>query len=350
MKKITFTEETKEKLKEVIGEKLTYAELCKKTGLPPKKGNSKKAQLNELTSYCEIVKLNRPTRYVVKEVFEVAFEVIAFISGNNKFQTIFDGVLFQALLDKKGYPLYASGLDLIEMFQEVNKNFSFTFSEENLKKIGGNYNYMKNMGEVVYRILHKWTQRKIESMSDRGVIRLGVGYRVYSKVKSYDGKTYYKKYDVPVSTSESLNELDRLCDEIYLRTKQEILPTKRKIDKNTGEVKLNNFYPEYKLAEFESVLNKRISEATSNKFCKLKRVNVILPPYDEWMINKLKEIYAKIPNFEEINKEACKKVLETTQLDGYTNKERKEFILFNMSNNPPFLFRDKLKEKEKLSN
>lgn len=345
MQKLEFDKTVKEKLKECINQELKYSELCKKIGIQAKSGASKRAQLNDLASYCDIIKLSKPTRYVIKEVYDVAFEVINKIASNDKYQMIFDGILFQALLNNNQYPLYVSGLELIEMFQEVNKNFAITFSSSDMAKIGSDYQYMSEMSEVVYRVLYQWTCRKIESMNKRGVIRLSSGYRVYSEYKGFDGKTYLRKYDIPQSTSEKINEFDIMCNKIYLDTKNRILPQRKIIDEN-GKEKLNSFYPSYKLAEFDMALGKEIHKATDGKYCKMKKVNIILPPYNEWMIEKLKEIYSEIPNFKEINEEACRKILETTQLDKYTNEERKKFVLFNMSNNPPFMFKNKLKEIE----
>lgn len=346
MKKLEFDENVKEKLKECIGQELKYGQLCSKIGLETKRGNAKISQLNDLASYCDMVKLSKPTRYLIKEVYEFAFKVVTELTGNDKFQAAFDGVLFQALLNNNGYPLYASGLELVELFQEVNKNFAVTFSEEDMKTIGYNYAYMAKMSEVVYSILYQWTRRKIESMNKRGVIRLFSGYRVYTEHKTKEGKIFLRKYDVPTSTSEQINELDVLCDKIYLTTRMEILPPKKIVNKETGEIKLSTYYPNYKLIEFDRIINERIYEATDGQYCKMKRVNVILPPYEEWMIKKLKEIYKEIPDLQAINEEACRKILETTQLDNYTNEERKRFVLFNMTKKPPFMFRDKLKEIE----
>lgn len=345
MQRQELNEETKAKLKECIGQELKYSALCKKAGLQVKSGASKRAQLNDLASYCDIVKLEKPTRYLIKEVYDVAFDVFTQIATNDSFQVLFDSALYQALLNKDDYPLYASGLELVELFQEVNKNFAFTFSKSDLAELDSNYIYMAEMSEIVYRILLQWTRRKIESMNKRGIIRLGEGYRVYTAHKNKSGQTYLKRHDVPVSTPEKVSELDVLCNKIYMDAVMDILPKKQSINKETNQIEIKPYYPPYILAEFEKRLNNDIAKATNGEYCKLKRVNVILPPYNEWLKNKLTEIYKERPNLEAINQEACRKVLETTQLDKYTNEERRKFILFNMTKEPPFLFKGKLKNK-----
>lgn len=350
MQRLELDEKIKNKLKECVGQELKYSVLCQKTGLQVKSGASKMAQLNDLASYCDIVKLEKPTRFLIKEVYDVAFDVFTQISTNDNFQITFDSALFQALLNNNDYPLYVSGLELVEMFQEVNKNFAFTFSKSDLSELNLNYSYMNDMSEIVYRILLQWTNRKIESMNKRDIIRLGVGYRVYTSHVNESGQKYLMKHDVPMSTPEKISELDILCNKIYMDAVESILPKREVLNKETNQVEIKPFYPPYIFSAFENRLNKDIAEATDGKYCKLKRVNVILPPYSEWLKNKLKEIYKERPNLESINQEACRKVLETTQLDKYTNEERRKFILFNMTKNPPFSFRDKLEEKRKRKN
>lgn len=340
---------TKEKMESIIGQELKYKKLCEALDIPVKNGQGKRTQLKDLGMYCELEKLEKPTRFRINEVYEEAFTVLDTIRSNNKIQLKFDAALFQALIKQNGYPLYISKFELIEMFQEVNKNFAVTFNYYDMKKLGRNFEYMSQMGEVVYGILKQWTERKIESMQKRGVIILGEGYRVYTEHKNSRGQRYIKKHDVPVSTIERINDLHELCNKVYYRAKNTVIPPYEK--NKDGKVQICNYYPKERLSEFERVLDRNIFEATDGKYCKLKKVFVILPPDKEWMVEKLKEIYGQEPDLKDINEEACNKVLKTTQLDAFTNDERKQFILYNMTNNPPMSFKDELEriaEREKM--
>lgn len=344
-----FNDEVKEKAKAIIGQELKYKKLCEALGIPVKNGQGKRSQLKDLGMYCNLERLEKPTRFRINEVYDEAFKVLATIRSNNKIQLKFDAVLFQALLKQEGFPLYVSKLELVEMFQEVNKNFATTFKYEDMQKLGEHFEYMHDMSEIVFGILKQWTTRKLESMEQRGVIRQCDGYRVYTKHKNSRGQTYLKKHDVPMSTIEKVSELEKLCDRVYYKVKDAILPPYEKT--TDGKVQISNYYPKERLMEFERVLNRSISEATDGKYCKLKKVSVILPPDKEWMVEKLKEIYNQEPDFKEINEEACRKVLDTSQLDSFTNDERKQFILYNMTKNPPMSFRDELEriaERERM--
>lgn len=345
-----FNEETRKKAQEIVGQELKYKALCEVLGIEVKYGNSKKAQLKDLELCCDIERLEKPTRFRINEVYDEAFAILNAIKSNDKFQLAFDGVLFQALIRQNGYPLYASDLELVELFQEVNKNFAVTFTYSDMKKLGRKFEYMTEMSDIVYGILKQWTRRKLDSMQKRGIIRIVNGYRVYTEHVNSRGQTYVKKHDVPISTADRISELDQLCDKIYVKTKEAIIPPYVVTDVN-GETKLCGYYPKSRLAEFEKALNYAIFKATEGKYCKLKRVSIIMPPDEEWMVDKLKDIYNLEPDFKNINEEACNKVLKTTQLDAFTNDERKQFILYNMTNNPPMSFKDELEriaEREKM--
>ena len=60
----------------------------------------------------------------------------------------------------------------------------------------------------------------------------------------------------------------------------------------------------------------------------------------EWIANRLLDVYEHYPSFEKINKEACTKIIQTSQLSCITGKQRREFVNINMSNKQS----DKLKD------
>lgn len=340
------TEETINKLKQLEGHELKYKELIEYLGLPYVSGNSKLKQLSDLLLYCDYEILEKPTRYYIKEVYETIYNLTS-----NELQRIFDAILFQALLNNNGYPLYLSSMDILNIFKEINSNFAFTFSKNNLIKINEDYSYMNDMSEIVYSILLRWTNRRIESMAKRQFIRITEGYRLTKIIKNKDDFNIYIRYNVPLSTSEKISELDQLCNKIYQETYEAMFPqlsykTLKQI-RGAEEIKRKKFLSIENLQQFNTELNKQIAIATNNEYQRMKKVKVIFPPDNEWLKDKLTFLYSKAaPNFNLINEEACNKILSTIQLDKFTGLQRKEYIQFNIMPNPPFLFQNKLKELE----
>lgn len=346
------TEENITNLKALVGQEVKYKTLCQLVGIPVKSGASKRAQIKDLSVYCDLAILEKPTRFIINEIYDGAFEVINGISKNNKFQAIFDAALYHALIKNNGQPLYVSGMELIALFQEVNENFGFTFDLESLSKIGEEYIYMNAMTDIVYRVLRQWTEHKLQSMNSRGVIRLSTGYRLYKKMHGAKGN-FYVKYDVPQSTKNNVNELDQLCMTVYNKTHEKCFPflqesyIQKKLDKKE---KVNYFIPEYKLKLFNDELDRAITEATDGEYYKMKRVKVITPPQEEWLKEKLDTIYQEYPDINEITNEVCNKVLTIKQLDDFTGNERKLYVKMNIDKKPGFLFKEKLKEIEEKEN
>lgn len=346
------TEENVNNLKTLVGKELKYKNLCESIGIPIKSGASKRAQIKDLQTYCTLIVIDKPTRFIVEEVYEEALKVINGISTNNRFQATFDAALYHTLIKNHGQPLYVSGIELITLFQEVNENFAMTFDKEAMKKLGNEYLYMNSMTDIVYRVLKQWTEHKLASMDERGVIRLGRGFRVYKKVHGSKGD-FYVKYDVPQTTKDHINELDQLCMSIYNKVYERCFPFLQESyiqKKLENKEKVSYFIPEYKLRHFNEELDKEIYLATNGEYCKMKRVKVITPPKESWLKEKLAQIYKEYPALDEITNEVCNKVLTIKQLDDFTGNERKLYAKMNIDRNPDFLFKEKLKEIEEKEN
>lgn len=343
------TKENMNNLKTLIGKELKYKPLCEAIGIPIKSGASKRAQIKDLQTYCSLTILEKPTRFIVEVVYEEAFKIINGISTNNRFQATFDAALYHALIKNHGQPLYVSGIELITLFQEVNENFAMTFDKEAMKKMGNEYLYMNSMTDIVYRVLKQWTEHKLISMNERGVIRLGQGFRVYKKIHGSKGD-FYVKYDVPQTTKNCINDLDQLCMSIYNKVYEKCFPflqdsyIQKKLE---SKEKISYFIPEYKLRHFNEELDKEIYIATNGEYCKMKKVKVITPPKESWLKEKLTQIYKEYPILDEITNEVCNKVLTIKQLDDFTGNERKLYVNININKNPSFLFKEKLKEVDK---
>ena len=113
---------------------------------------------------------------------------------------------------------------------------------------------------------------------------------------------------------------------------------------NWGKVIDNRVYKPYVSTEqykaFEARLAQLTQEAFGGKYVKVKEVYIIKPATKKWIATRLLDVYEHYPSFEKINKEACAKIIHTSQLSCITGKQRREFVDINMNNKQS----DKLKD------
>ena len=334
-------EEIIPKLKAIIGQELKYHELCKDLDIPRVGTRQKEKQLKELLMYCDFNILFNPTRYVVKEVYEKEVKAFDKINGNNKYQMMFDAVVYQAFLENNGEPIYVSTLDMLKLFSEVNENFVYTCSAENMAKLGEDFIYFTEMGQIAKKMLSQWTNNRLKNMAIRNLIVKEKAYRLYSEHKGQYGK-FRIGHDISVDT-----DIGRQCMAIMAQAIEEIVPNKY-IQKATNEKEEDKMLwtplPIYKS------LQARISELTKEKFdgeyCDLKEISVLKPPKGQWIHKKLNEIYHQLPALQEINKEACRKILTSTssEFDKFTGIERKRFIEVNIKSAPKISLKKELEK------
>ena len=141
------TEDLLSRLKEIKGEELKYSQLCKKLNLKIKTGNAKVSQLNDLQMYCQLNKLDGPTRYMVEEVYDDVVLGLGILNKNNKYQLLFEAAIYQAFLNNNGEPLWVSNMEMLRLFQEVNENFSYACNSEVMRKLGEEFAYMAEMSQ-----------------------------------------------------------------------------------------------------------------------------------------------------------------------------------------------------------
>lgn len=317
----------------IEGRELKYRDLCKAVDMPPRDGGSRASQLDKIRNYCQLDTVDNvyPTRYIVQEVYPEADALINELDKDS-YQAAFEAALYQIFLKTNCATIYASTSNLLRMFQEVNDNFSYTYSQavENSE----HYGYMSLVNSVIYNILAQWTRRKLLTMKNRYVIDLNRGYRLYKQRYNPEGKeTWLETYDVP---EDSLDH--QTCLSIYSKAVNEIMPP------NWGKVIDNRVYKPYVSTEqykaFEARLAQLTQEAFGGEYVKVKEVYIIKPATKEWIANRLLDVYEHYPSFEKINKEACAKIIQTSQLSCITGKQRREFVDINMNNKQS----DKLKD------
>lgn len=309
-----------EKLKAVEGQELKYKALCEALGESTKTGNAKMAQLNNLQMYCHLDTLDHPTRYIVREVYDR--QLITEINGNNQYQEIFDAVMYQALLNADNQLLYLSNLELLSLFAEVNENFTYSLNRNIMMKLSDNPYKMVEMAQIVYRVLKQWTKRRIDLMEKRRIVITRKGFRLYSKTGHY-----IYKHNVSIDS-----ELEQSCRKVWNDALNETIGLNWK----------GQWVPDDKWAAFKSSITKLVQERFNLIYFDMKPVMVFSPPSEDWLRDKLAEIYKQAPALESINAEACRKILATTQLDSFTGQERKHFVNTNIVLNPEISFKELL--------
>ena len=324
-------EEIISKLKAIIGQELKYHELCKELDIPRVGTRQKEKQLRELLMYCDFDILSNPTRYIVKEVYEEEVKAFEKINGNNKYQMMFDAVVYQYFIENNGEPIYASTLDMLKLFSEVNENFVYTCSAENMAKLGEDFIYFTEMGQIAKKMLSQWTNNRLKNMAIRNFIVKEKAYRLYTEHKGQYGK-FRIRHDFNVGS-----DIGKKCMTIMAQAIEEIVPNKY-IQKATNDKEEDKML--WMPLPIYNSLQKRIAQLTTEKFegeyCDLKEISVLRPPDGQWIYKKLNEIYGQLPALQEINKEACKKILTSvsSSLDKFTGDERKRFIEINIKSNP----------------
>lgn len=310
-------------LKRIQGQPLKYCQLCEELGIERKGTRSKIAQLKQLQMYCDFEVLEKPTRYVVKEVYTNEIKAFESINANNKYQVMFDAVIYQTFLENHNNPIYLSTTDMLKLFAEVNENFVYACNGEQMYKLGEEYLKFSVMGQVAKRILARWTQSRLTNMHNRSLLVKTIGYRLYTKHKGQYG--YFKVgHNISPDT-----EVGKKCMAIFAQAYEDTVPNNLKKVKDINCWLPNQIYKN---------LNDRVTELTIEKFdgeyCDLKRVTLLLPPEQTWVTTKLAEIYKSLPALHDINEEACRKILATSQLDEFTGADRKRFIEVNLALSP----------------
>ena len=336
------------KLKAIIGQELKYHQLCGALDIPRLGTRQKINQLKQLQMYCDFEILSKPTRYKVNEVYEAEVKAFEKINGNNKYQMMFDAIVYQTFLENDGQSIYMSTLDMLKLFAEVNENFVYACSAENMAKLGEDFIYFTEMGQIAKKMLGQWTKDRLDNMAIRSFIVKEKAYRLYTQHKGQYG-VFRVRHDVSADS-----DLGKQCMAIMAQAIEEVVPEKY-IQKATDKNKDNNNKNKvlWMPLPIYNSLHKRVAHLVQERFsgvyCDLKEISVLKPPEGQWIYKKLTEIYKEIPALHEINAEVCRKILSSTSasLDKFTGNEKKRFIEVNIKPEPKISLKTELENAKK---
>ena len=102
--------------------------------------------------------------------------------------------------------------------------------------------------------------------------------------------------------------------------------------------------PEYLWHKFENTVARYTKQEFNGEFDTIKPVMILKPPTSKYVKAKLDEVCHRLQGLVNINEEACRKALTTTQLDSFSMSQRKEFVEINMRLDAKFSFREELKK------
>ena len=328
------------KLKTIIGQELKYHQLCEVLNIPKLGTRQKINQLKQLQMYCDFEVVPKPTRYIVKEVYENEVKAFSKINGNNKYQMMFDAIIYQTFLENNGQPIYVSTLDMLKLFAEVNENFAYTYNFDNMAKLGEDFIYFTEMGQIAKKMLGQWTNNRLDNMAARSFIIKEKAYRLYTEHKGQYGK-FRVRHDISVDS-----ELGKQCMAIMAQAIEEVVPDKYIKNENGENQKLWMPLPIYN--SLQTKISQLVFEKFNGEYCNLKEISVLKPPEGKWIHKKLTEIYKQLPALQDINSEVCRKILNSnsSQLDKFTGAERKRFIEVNIKLNPEISLKNKLENKK----
>lgn len=312
------------KIPGLIGQNLTYKEICTKLDIPIKTGNAKMAQIAELQKYCDLKKKDGTQRYAVSSYFgEDIANFVDYLNADEQ-QLLFDCALYQEFLKHPNQPLYLSGTEMLLLFNEINQNFLTTFDRQAITAVKPSFAYMSDMSQIVYRILHQWAMRRIDNLDKRRIVLRRRGFRVYT-IQDVKQDHVVTKYNV-----EPNSDLERRCQKVWSEA----------YNAATGQTYTEatmDWMPEAKWVKFKTELNKRTrAEFEQEGYVDIRPVMILSPMSADWLKKTVDYILVTVGKPAIINQQAKQKVLYTTQLDAIcTNNQRKEFIAWNIDLCPP---------------
>lgn len=328
-------------IESILFKPLTYKEICENLNLPQLSGNSKIAQLEKIADFCDIQKIPNSPKYIINKIYDEEEKALIQYLKAPQQQLLFDAALYKEFLKNGDSPLYLSNTQMLSIFGEINSNFQYTFNRDAMEAIGKEFVYMADMTKEVYEILHQWTRRRLDNMANRFIIMKRRGFRLYPE--SING-IYSMPIDVP-----SDSQLEKRCQRVMIKAISFIFKNEKYIikDNATNEIMGFHWMPEGLWRKFENKINELTKEEfKEERYNRLNLVTILSPAPQDIIKEKLLNAESRL---EELNEKAQEKILSShsKNLLEFTEEQKKKYVEYNIKNNPPIYFKNKLKEKEK---
>lgn len=316
---------------------LSYSQLCDKLKVPKFGGKQKISQLSRLESYCKFTQLPNK-KYLIAEAYDES--ILQFISFLNapKQQLLFNIAMYKALMVNGSGLMFCSNTEILQKLSEVNDNFRYTFSLDNMEALGEDFMYMTNMTKTVYNILMQWTRRRIDNMGFAVIST--TAFRLYKLTPTKTG-LYIHTDNIGFGTpyySRCQRIIDKAISEVVKDDKYLIY------DEKTHERLGLKWMPEGLWTSLENKIDRYTREEfKAEGYNKLRIIKAFSPASGDTIQRKMELACQRVKELDAINQEAQRKIIATSQLDGkFTDDQRKHYIEYNISDSPPILFKQEL--------
>lgn len=290
-----------DKLNQIINQPLSYRKLCEILELEIKYGNSKKAQIKDLSLYCNLQITSHPTRYIITEIYDQAL-----LPSKSKFQIPIEILIMQLFKANNYQTLYLTNSRLLEYMKLVNSNYYIIKNPKLRRKLPFETESLYTGASKSGEILMKWLGRTLEKMDDYGLLKWRKGYCLVKKNIIGD-KEYTYVMDVPLDSN--------IEQEVMECQRQAFLNLNLQYDKN------HRWVPIGMKAQYQLQFDKEIYKAFNGEFVGGFQVNVLTPN-----TTGIKEILTTYESEQIVNQEAQRKIKETSQLNYLTGDERDKLI------------------------
>lgn len=290
-----------EKLKLNIKKELTYKQLCENLGLEIKYGNSKKAQIKDLSLYCDLQILSHPTRYIINEVYDQSL-----LPSKSKFQVPIEILIMQLFKANNFETLYLTNSRLLEYMKLVSPNYRIIKNPKLRRKLPFETEHLYTGASKSGEILMKWLGRSLEKMEGYGFLKWRKGYCLIKKNIVGD-KEYTSVINVPLTSDLEENIME--CQ------RQAFMKLNLQYDKK------HHWVPIGMKAQYQAQFDREIFKAFDGAFSGGFQVNVLTPN-----IKGIKEVLTAYESEQIVNQEAQRKIKETSQLNYLTGDERDKLI------------------------
>lgn len=290
-----------EKLNRILGQPLTYKQLCQALDIPAKSGKSKIYQLKDLALYCNIQTSSHPTKYTVTEIYDQVL-----LPSKAKFQTPMEIIIMQLFKANNYETLYLTNSRLLEYMKLVNSNYRIIKNSKLREKLPFETEILYDSASKSGEILMKWLGRALEKMEGYGLLKWRKGYCLISK-NVFDEEEYISVFNIPLDSEEE--------KEIMECQRQAYIKLNLKYDE------VHRWVPPGMKTQYQSQFDKEIQSAFDGEFDGGFQVNVLTPN-----VKGIKEILTTYESEQMLNQEAQRKIKETKQLNYITGYDRDKLI------------------------